>query len=260
MYKKAFTLIELLVVIAIISILAAILFPVFAQAREKARQTTCLSNENQLGMALEQYVQDNDERVFFRANWAYSRSGYITPQVNGERWWNMLMPYVKSNNVWSCPSDSNPSPSVDINGNKTILRSYIALSTAESLTLAQVDDPTETMVLTEKWGTATETSIGPASVTDSWIEPFSGDFNWNPFSPGQTWTAANCHSGRMNCVFFDGHAKSLSPSYILSSPELTGCALVNAYPFSGAGAPTVTSPSGVGTPPNVCASFTWPSQ
>ena len=61
--NKAFTLIELLVVIAIIAILAAILFPVFAQAREKARQTSCMSNERQLGLAVVQYVQDNDEMM-----------------------------------------------------------------------------------------------------------------------------------------------------------------------------------------------------
>ena len=168
------------------------------------------------------------------------------------------MPYVSSNNVWACPSDSTPTPSVDVNGNKTILRSYIAVSTAESLTLAQIDDPTETMVLTEKWGEATETAAGQAAVTDSWIEPFSGDFNWNPYTPAQTWTAANCHFGMMNCVFFDGHAKALNPGYILSSKELTGCTLVNEYPFLGTGAPTVTSSSGAGVPANVCASFQWP--
>src|SRR5476651_129734 len=60
-FKRGFTLIELLVVIAIIAVLAAILFPVFAQAREKARQTSCLSNEKQLGLAVMQYVQDYDE-------------------------------------------------------------------------------------------------------------------------------------------------------------------------------------------------------
>ena len=59
--KKAFTLIELLVVIAIIAILAAILFPVFAQAREKARQASCLSNEKQIGLGLMMYTQDYDE-------------------------------------------------------------------------------------------------------------------------------------------------------------------------------------------------------
>ena len=61
--KKAFTLIELLVVIAIIAILSAILFPVFAQAREKARQATCTSNLNQIGLAWMMYIQDYDETI-----------------------------------------------------------------------------------------------------------------------------------------------------------------------------------------------------
>ena len=99
MLRKGFTLIELLVVIAIIAILAAILFPVFAQAREKARQTTCASNEKQLGLAFMQYSQDYDE--FLPTN-AYS----VTGGLNGPGWTGMIYPYVKSANVYTCPDDS----------------------------------------------------------------------------------------------------------------------------------------------------------
>ncbi len=97
--RAAFTLIELLVVIAIIAILAAILFPVFAKARERARQTSCLSNMKQLGTAGMMYIQDFDETMF-----AYSVS-VVAPDGNGTSYWtNLLDPYVKQRNLWTCPS------------------------------------------------------------------------------------------------------------------------------------------------------------
>ena len=153
--RRGFTLIELLVVIAIISILAAILFPVFAQVREKARATACLSNEKQLGLAVTQYLNDNDERLFFYADAtaaADSRSNVLRPSASYTvKWWNQIMPYVKSNGVFTCPSDPAPTPSADMNNSPTIPRSYIACRSAESLTLAQIDDPVETVVFVDKW-------------------------------------------------------------------------------------------------------------
>ncbi|MDR3706733.1 MAG: DUF1559 domain-containing protein [Capsulimonadaceae bacterium] len=94
-----FTLIELLVAIAIIAILAAILFPVFATAREKARQSSCASNMKQIGLATIQYVQDYDECYFMGA---YTGAG----GYNGVGWAGALYPYVKSTAVYSCPSDA----------------------------------------------------------------------------------------------------------------------------------------------------------
>jgi prepilin-type N-terminal cleavage/methylation domain-containing protein len=106
--KRGFTLIELLVVIAIIAILAAILFPVFAQAREKAREAACQSNEKQLGLAIIQYVQDYDEK------WPCG----LDSAAAGEGWAGQIYPYVKSTGVFRCPDDPtkqalNPS-NVDI--------------------------------------------------------------------------------------------------------------------------------------------------
>jgi prepilin-type N-terminal cleavage/methylation domain-containing protein/prepilin-type processing-associated H-X9-DG protein len=95
---QGFTLIELLVVIAIIAILAAILFPVFARARENARRASCQSNEKQIGLALAQYIQDYDERCLPGA-YPYSGSGDTTT-----RWYNLLDPYLKSTQVLQCPS------------------------------------------------------------------------------------------------------------------------------------------------------------
>jgi prepilin-type N-terminal cleavage/methylation domain-containing protein/prepilin-type processing-associated H-X9-DG protein len=103
MDRKGFTLIELLVVIAIISILAAVLFPVFAKAREKARQTSCLNNEKQLALGMMQYVQDYDE--IFPTPQPTAWSSNPTEAV----WAQCIYPYVKSYGVYACPDDPNAS-------------------------------------------------------------------------------------------------------------------------------------------------------
>src|SRR5258708_35894742 len=101
--KSAFTLIELLVVIAIIAILAAILFPVFAQAREKARQTSCLSNTKQTTLAYMMYIQDYDEGVVLNnpdVMWS------PVPVDASGTWFGRIQPYVKNWGVFGCPSDT----------------------------------------------------------------------------------------------------------------------------------------------------------
>jgi prepilin-type N-terminal cleavage/methylation domain-containing protein len=99
---RGFTLIELLVVIAIIAILAAILFPVFAKAREQARKTACLSNMKQIGTSLHMYAQDYDQTFPLRYG-----SGNAVDFENGlqRNWKNMLNPYIKNRDVFKCPSN-----------------------------------------------------------------------------------------------------------------------------------------------------------
>src|SRR2546423_851760 len=118
MHRRGFTLIELLVVITIIAILAAILFPVFAQARESARQSSCLSNTKQLGLGIMQYVQDYDEKFPL---WIWCDSvGGANPVVSGPGtpdtpwgpwknnhtgWDKTTQPYIKNVQVFKCPSN-----------------------------------------------------------------------------------------------------------------------------------------------------------
>lgn len=102
--RKGFTLIELLVVIAIIAILAAILFPVFAQAREKARAISCASNEKQMGLAVLQYVQDYDEAWPIGCVWG--GDGGANDTFNYQSTWvGKVQPYVKTLDIFGCPDD-----------------------------------------------------------------------------------------------------------------------------------------------------------
>ncbi len=109
--RSAFTLIELLVVIAIIAVLAAVLFPVFAQAREKARQATCMSNLKQIGTALFMYQEDYDELLPDRRDLKTALPGGWKPWIGWppsdprSAWAAIILePYTKNNDIWSCPS------------------------------------------------------------------------------------------------------------------------------------------------------------
>ena len=145
--QNGFTLIELLVVIAIIAILAAILFPVFAKAREKARQISCASNEKQIGLAFTQYVQDNDE--------TYPGTG--TGFQSGSGWAGDIYPYAKNTGLYKCPDDSSAgAPDVVSYGyNTAIPNNPIAVSgdtSGVSGALSALNSPAKTVLLFEIQG------------------------------------------------------------------------------------------------------------
>ncbi len=142
MRRRAFTLIELLVVIAIIAILAAILFPVFAKAREKARQSSCLSNTKQLMVAVLQYVQDYDE--MFVGYIAAAGSG--VPTTN-DQWYEIISPYLKNTQILSCPSVATLNPAYGWNYR---FISYGFRDPAYTITgLGDIDSPAETVILSD---------------------------------------------------------------------------------------------------------------
>ena len=141
---RGFTLIELLVVIAIIAILAAILFPVFAQAREKARGAACLSNVKQLGLALQMYAQDYDETL---PNHAQDTDKFLAPNAPAN-WAKGLQAYAKNTQIFSCPSAplapgyKSVPPLNSYQGNAVVL-SY------QGTTLARIPNPADIVFVQE---------------------------------------------------------------------------------------------------------------
>jgi len=145
---SGFTLIELLVVIAIIAILAGMLFPVFAQSREAARKTGCLSNAKQLITAVNMYAQDNDETL--------PHQHFDLLSIVGASWMYELDPYIRNGGVWKCPSDPNPQNTWDGTTTDTSVSYGYNFMFLNSTSLAAIAKPSETIALMDSAGTDQE--------------------------------------------------------------------------------------------------------
>ncbi len=148
--RRGFTLIELLVVIAIIAILAAILFPVFAKAREKARQTSCLSNVKQISLGIIMYTQDYDEVMVRNATAVYDFTApdgtpiHIVPNA-AMLWMYLTYPYVKNAQIYNCPSYSDKWSTSGYDGGC----GYGKNTYLSSLPMAVIDQPVQTVLLVD---------------------------------------------------------------------------------------------------------------
>ncbi|HIE53442.1 MAG TPA: DUF1559 domain-containing protein [Armatimonadetes bacterium] len=224
--RRGFTLIELLVVIAIIAILAAILFPVFAQAREKARQASCQSNAKQLALAFLMYAQDNDEHL----PWYSDRRGYPAYDPFSGRthirtlWYGLVYPYVKNTQVYVCPSmprgtwysgygvnyhhvitcpivPGGYSPPGSVGGCRHSRRTYPGTH------LPSIKQPAEIMLFCD------------SAIRDNYAYPLVYCAVCRPYFRRGVWQYPNAvhprHNGGCNVGFVDGHVKWLKYDIII---------------------------------------------
>ena len=190
--RRGFTLIELLVVIAIIAILAAILFPVFARARENARRTSCLSNAKQIGLGVMQYTQDYDEMYPMIGFLAGDTLTYPDGVVSNNNWIMRVYPYVKSAQVFNCPSNTRVPWQGTSNPHPTAATSYglNAHLLSSPISIATVAKVSETLLMADSDGAAAYAV-----------------FSYYYSGPSATRWMADRHMEGANIAFADGHAK-----------------------------------------------------
>jgi prepilin-type N-terminal cleavage/methylation domain-containing protein/prepilin-type processing-associated H-X9-DG protein len=216
--RKGFTLIELLVVIAIIAILAAILFPVFARARENARRSSCMSNMKQIGLGILQYTQDYDEKmVLIRQDGDCSAP-----------WGELVQPYLKSKQIFDCPSNTTATVVSCSNSAARVFTDYQAngarYSTASSggfgydrpmdmvkwnaptyviepTSLSSIVEPSRAIMVAEYKGTGNHANINSTGSANGMFDPTN-------------------HLGTSNYLFADGHVKSMRPTRTIAGGNM----------------------------------------
>ncbi len=238
-----FTLIELLVVIAIIAVLAAILFPVFAAAREKARQAACLSNMRQIGMATQMYLQDYDEA--FPQTKGHTTSQPQIDDADGSlenpdigSVFDLIFPYTGQGSkqasaqfkqqLYSCPSDPNPfdpqCPAVYNPGGPNVTSYLVNGYFVWGLHLAAIGEPASTIEYAERRSTVVNNA--PPYCDDiyhPWFDPAVNPLTpagTNEMDPRTGAIATQRHSGGSEYVFADGHAAWMRFSQTWSPPGI----------------------------------------